>query len=103
MTCSIKNCESLAETVSKTCSECEKFPCLKIRKIDKRYRTRYETSLILNIRTINKIGIESYLTQEAARWTCSNCGSLLCVHNNSCSECGKTYVDPLFQKNILIT
>jgi hypothetical protein len=28
---------------------------------------------------------------------------LLCVHSNSCSECGKRYTDPLFQKNILIT
>ena len=103
MTCSIRNCESLAKTVSKFCSGCEKFPCLKIRKIDKRYQARYETSLIQNLRTIDKIGIESYLKLETARWTCSNCGALLCAHNNSCSECGKTYIDPLFQKNILIT
>jgi hypothetical protein len=93
MTCSIRHCESLSKTVSKFCSDCEEFPCLKIRKIDKRYQTRYETSLIINLRTINKIGIESYLSQESSRWTCSNCGSLLCVHSNSCSECGKRYID----------
>jgi hypothetical protein len=103
MTCSIKNCKSLAKTASKFCSECEEFPCPKIRHIDKRYRNRYETSLILNLSLINKIGVQSYLNEESARWTCSNCGSLLCVHNNSCSECGKTYTDTLFQRNILIT
>jgi hypothetical protein len=102
MKCNIRHCESLTETGSKFCYECNQFPCEKIRKIDKRYQARYETSLILNLRTINKIGIESYITQESARWTCSNCGSLLCVHSSSCSECGKTYIDPLFQINILI-
>jgi hypothetical protein len=103
MTCSIRHCESLAETVTKFCSWCEEFPCLKIRKIDKRYQTRYKTSLILNLRTINRIGIESYLQLESARWTCSNCGSMLSVHQSSCSECGKTYIDPLFRENNLIT
>ena len=103
MTCNIRYCESLTKTVSKFCSECEKFPCLKIIKIDKRYQAKYETSLILNLRTIDRIGIGSYLQLEIARWTCPDCGSLLCVHESSCQKCGKTYVDPLYQKNILIT
>jgi hypothetical protein len=100
MTCNIRYCESLTNTVSKFCSECGIFPCLKIRKIDKRYQVSYETSLIQNLRRIDKIGIESYLQLETERWKCSDCGSLLCVHESTCSECGKPYIDPMFQKNI---
>jgi hypothetical protein len=25
------------------------------------------------------------------KWTCQNCGSVLCVHRTACSECGKEY------------
>jgi hypothetical protein len=100
MTCNIRYCESLTNTVSKFCSGCGIFPCLKIRKIDKRYQVSYETSLIQNLRRIDKIGIESYLQLETERWKCSDCGSLLSVHETSCSECGKPYIDPMFQKKI---
>jgi len=94
--CSIRHCELLEKTSSKFCYDCEIFPCRKIKHIDKRYRLRYKTGLMNNLLTIKTIGIDSYLKNEAGRWRCSACGSLLSVHSDSCAKCGKEYVDPMF-------
>jgi hypothetical protein len=88
LTCKIKNCEFLEKTSSKLCYECEKFPCLRLRQIDKRYRTKYRTALIQNLVTIKQIGLDEYLKLESKKWTCSKCGSTLCVHRNKCVVCG---------------
>jgi hypothetical protein len=86
--CKIKNCAFLEKTISKFCYECEEFPCLRLKHIDKRYRTKYRASLIQNLETINKIGIADYLLLENEKWKCSNCGSTLSVHLNNCLVCG---------------
>lgn len=96
MKCSIRNCELLNRTESQLCYECPVFPCQRLKKIDKRYRTRYRTSLIQNLRKINQTGMEDYLLSEITRWRCSDCGSALCVHRKSCSVCKKEYIDPEF-------
>ncbi|MBC8006264.1 MAG: DUF3795 domain-containing protein, partial [Verrucomicrobia bacterium] len=36
--CIIKNCEILAQTSSGFCYECIKYPCKRLRQLDKRYR-----------------------------------------------------------------
>jgi hypothetical protein len=97
LNCSIRNCEFLSSTISKFCYECDNFPCLKIKHIDKRYYTKYKTGLIQNLRIINKTGVEAYLVNENKRWMCSSCGSALCVHQDCCLKCGKEYVDPQFR------
>jgi hypothetical protein len=98
--CKIRNCESLARTDSEFCYECPEFPCLALRKIDKRYRISYETNLIENLNTIRKTGIGKYLKNEIIRWSCNECGSVLSVHLHNCTKCGKQYSDPLFVKNV---
>ena len=85
--CRIKNCELLLETSSKFCYDCETFPCQWIKHIDKRYRTKYRTSLIQNLLMIKETGITNFLAFESERRTCSNCGSVLSVHKNYCMNC----------------
>jgi hypothetical protein len=85
--CKIKNCDLLAKTNSKFCGECDVFPCERIKHIDKRYRTKYKTSLIQNLLSIKENGIDSFLKQEVKKWTCPNCGSTLSVHRNDCLFC----------------
>jgi hypothetical protein len=87
MSCRIKNCEHLQKTESKLCSECLVFPCARLKHLDKRYRTRYQTSLIQNLVTIKETGMEPFLTNEARKWSCPNCGSNLSVHRDSCLRC----------------
>jgi len=98
ITCSIKNCEFLKKTDSNFCSQCNHFPCRKIKNIDKRYLTKYKTGLIQNLRIIKERGVETYLIDEVKRWTCASCGAVLSVHKDSCIKCGEKYSDPLFSE-----
>lgn len=85
--CRIKNCDYLAKTTSKFCYDCEKFPCQRLKQLDKRYRTKYKTSFIQNLGTIKEIGITNFLSNETIRWTCPNCGSTLSCYRDNCLIC----------------
>ena len=89
--CRIKNCEYLAKANSDFCYDCEKFPCQRLKLLDKRYRTKYKVSFIQNLGTIKEIGINNFLTLESIRWTCRNCGSILSCHRDNCPSCNSVF------------
>lgn len=87
--CIIRSCQILKNNNWKYCSDkCEKYPCLRLKNLDKRYRTRYGMSMIENLGNIKKLGIEKFVETEQIRWKCDECGELLCVHRFSCLKCG---------------
>ena len=85
--CIVVKCINLEKTNSKFCYECTKFPCKRIKQLDKRYRTKYRTSFIENLLMIKENGIADFLDFESRRRTCPNCGSTLCVHRSFCLDC----------------
>lgn len=86
--CIIKNCPVLKEKNLNFCSDkCEKYPCLRLKNLDKRYRTKYGMSMIENLENIKNKGIEKFVESELYRWKCPKCGELLCVHRTSCIMC----------------
>ena len=85
--CSIVNCDFLAKTESGFCFDCDKYPCARLEKLDKRYRAKYHMSMIENLDIINNKGLEAFLTMEDSRWKCRNCGSGLSVHRDVCLKC----------------
>jgi hypothetical protein len=85
--CLIVNCELLAKTESGFCYDCEKYPCARLKRLDKRYKTNYGMSMIENLAYIQSQGFNQFLKNEEIRWTCSTCGFGLCVHRNSCLNC----------------
>lgn len=87
--CKIANCDLLKETKSGLCFECSKFPCARLKQIDKRYRLKYNTSLVNDLKRLQQIGLEQYLLDENTRWKCKRCGSWLCIHNSNCPTCGE--------------
>lgn len=89
VSCRIKNCEYLARTSTKFCNDCEKYPCQRLKQLDKRYRTKYKVSFIQNLGTIKENGIKKFLAGESVRWTCPDCGSVICVHRNNCLACNQ--------------
>lgn len=91
--CRIKNCELLNQTETKFCYECNKFPCQRLKQLDKRYRLGYNISLINNLISIKEKGIQHYLEDEKKKWTCPYCKSDLCVHRNTCPTCGHLMVN----------
>ena len=88
ITCKIKNCKKLGKGKLEYCFECDEFPCTHLVYLDKRYRTRYETSPINNLLAIQKFGINEFIQAENTKWVCSECGAMLCMHRPQCLSCG---------------
>ena len=89
--CSIKNCDFLKENKSTYCYDCEKFPCLRLKQLDKRYKTKYHMSMIDNLNQIKEKGINYFLIKEEKKWKCSNCGYIIYVHHNLSKKCPIEY------------
>ncbi len=87
--CVIKNCDQLKNLPSGFCYECEKYPCRRLKQLDKRYRTKYRTSFLENLQMIRDKGIDTFLEFEAARRTCPECGAVLSVHRINCLKCNQ--------------
>lgn len=85
--CTIVNCEHLAETASGFCYDCKKYPCTRLKNLDKRYRTNYGMSMIENLSSIEKNGLEVFLKMEEEKWKCTVCGFGLSVHRDFCLNC----------------
>jgi hypothetical protein len=82
--CKIKNCGFYDDGKKKYCFECKNFPCMHIKNLDKRYRTRYSISMIENLQNIKKSGIRKLVKSEEKRWACPESGAPICVHNRKC-------------------
>ena len=89
--CSIRFCIGHDAEDFVYCSECSEFPCKKIINIDKRYVTKYHTSLINNLLEIKENGMEEFLADEQHKWTCPHCGGILSIHKDFCETCKTIY------------
>ncbi|MDD5171107.1 MAG: DUF3795 domain-containing protein [Syntrophales bacterium] len=86
--CRIKNCEKLGQGKARYCSGCDGFPCDRLIHLDKRYRIKYGMSMIDNLVNIKKVGIRQFIRNEKDKWTCPECGEIICVHKPQCPTCG---------------
>lgn len=87
LSCIIKNCSFIKNNESGFCYECSKYPCQRLKQLDKRYRSKYHMSMIENLETIKQKGLAYFLNQEEIKWACPECGSISCVHQNICLKC----------------
>ena len=87
--CIIRNCEMIKISQSGFCFECDKYPCKRLKQLDKRYRTKYAMSMIENLESIKGIGLSAFIDNEKERWQCVKCGGVICVHRGYCDNCGK--------------
>jgi hypothetical protein len=90
LNCRIKNCEFIKIQKAKYCFECKNIPCDKLKHLDKRYRTKYNMSMLENLENIKKNGIRKFVQKEEIRWACPDCGGTINVHRKLCSACGKS-------------
>ena len=89
--CIIKNCKILKQEEMQFCSDkCDKYPCRRLKDLDKRYKIKYKMSMIENLENIRELGIRNFLKKENEKWKCKECDSILCVHRNFCLNCGKS-------------
>jgi hypothetical protein len=74
--CRMRRCE---QRTGPFCFECAEFPCERLRRLDRRYRTRYGMSECENLLFIRDHGIEAFLAMERGRWVSDR--GILCVHD----------------------
>lgn len=91
LTCRIKKCEKLIEGGIGFCFDCGDFPCETLCHLDSRYRTKYGMSMIENLKSISKSGINEFAKKENVRWACRQCGEMVCVHKPACCSCGRVW------------
>ena len=89
--CVIRNCDLLNKTDSKFCFDCQKYPCQRLKQLDKRYKTKYNTSFLDNLMMIKQNGIDYFLNFETERRKCPNCGATLSVHRDTCFNCSEIF------------
>jgi hypothetical protein len=89
-TCRIKLCAF--ERGLSHCFECDKFPCSRIRRLEKRYRENCGYLLLEAAETARSGGVEVLLEQQLAHYSCG-CGGLICLQSGVCSEFGKRHFD----------
>lgn len=89
--CRIKNCENIVKDGLKYCFSCAGYPCARLKRLDKRYRTKYGMSMIDNLETIKNRGIRQFVRNEKEKWACPGCGEAICVHKLQCLYCGHTW------------
>jgi hypothetical protein len=86
--CKINQCEKRIRNGWEYCYECDEFPCFRVARLGKRYRTKYSANPVNNLRRIQAGGIEQFILEEEREWTCPSCGRLLCMHKPQCLACG---------------
>jgi len=91
VTCRIKNCDHITNGKIRYCSYCDSFPCDALNHLDKRYRTKYGMSMIDNLKNIETSGIRKFIECERRKWTCPDCGQIICVHKPQCPSCGRKW------------
>ncbi len=80
-------CDLVGKGSVRFCYECDDFPCARLKALDKRYRIKYRMSMIENLNFIKDNGMPAFLKQEASKWTCPECGGVICFHNGLCLNC----------------
>lgn len=82
-------CEKLAQGTIRFCYQCDEFPCPRLKRLDKRYRTKYGMSMIENNKMMKEQGIDAFLKSQQQKWACPTCGQLMCCHMHMCLVCNE--------------
>ena len=71
----------------KSCVECDSVPCEDLDSLDRRYRSRYDISMVKNLREIRENGMGEFLEKQEETYRCPECGDFVSVHNGKCYRC----------------
>lgn len=85
--CSIKSCPEKQGNPAALCSDCPKYPCRRLKDLNKRYLANYGENLQKNLETARDSGLTEFIAAAQTKWLCQNCGQLLCVHSANCLHC----------------
>ena len=84
-----RDCSALRKKEIDYCFECENFLCDNLIKLDDIYQSRFQTSLIENLRRIKEVGTDNWVKEQIKLFTCSNCEAKVSIHEKECYFCGQ--------------
>ena len=82
-----KKCELIRRGTVRFCYECNTFPCDSLKRLDKRYKTKYNMSMVDNLNFIRDNGMDKFVIKEIEKWKCNDCGEIKCCHVGLCLNC----------------
>lgn len=85
--CIIVNCSEKSGDPTKLCYICSKYPCKRLKDLNKRYSTYYGESLVENFQKIEQLGLDQFVAEAENFWRCPGCGELVNVHRPVCLHC----------------
>lgn len=74
-----------------SCAECADRPCKRMKVFGKRYREGYGIDLAADAAKIRVVGVEAFLCDQIATYTCNLCGHLINMHDGVCSGCNRQH------------
>ena len=91
--CGVILCRKRREKGYAYCDECPDYPCADVKEKEDRYTSQYPLyeSPARNLKDIREKGMAKFLEEQRERWTCGDCGGVVCVHTGICCGCGRQY------------
>ena len=88
--CGIMKCAKFKANRYRFCDECPDYPCEDVMEKENRYMGDYplRESPLQNLKRIREAGMETFLAEERAKWSCRECSGAVSVHTGLCSNCG---------------
>lgn len=80
------SCELIGKGQIDFCFECKNYPCDRLKRLDKRYQSKYHMSMIDNLNLIKDKGLETFISSQN-KFACQDCGEYITVHNGICLNC----------------
>jgi len=65
------------------CFQCTDYPCARLGKLDRRYRTVYGNRPLANLVEIPRIGVAAFNHNQQGRYGCATCGGKISMHNRN--------------------
>ena len=77
----IRGCPKLRKHQIESCSQCDTVPCKNLAHLDKRYRERYNMSMVENLNELKILRDARVSREQQKKYRCSNCGDVVSVHD----------------------
>lgn len=74
------------------CSECDSFPCENLRRF-RNDEAPHHSAVLSNLGRMREIGLEGWLEEQRARWSCPSCGEPFAWYDAKCAKCGADLFD----------
>lgn len=93
--CPLRSC-ALKRANVEICSDCEKYPCLRIRLVGLMMRLfsvmkklPHQQTKEPNLARIRSVGVVQWLAEQEHQWRCPQCHSSFSWYRATCTSCGK--------------